>query len=215
MIKENMLTFIHEIDRRDRDKSKMALYQCSCENKTLVELSIIRVNRNAVKSCGCLKSSKNRSQRFIRHGMTKSTEYIIYLGIKARCLNKNSDSYGDYGGRGITICDRWLECFENFYADMGDRPSMEYSIHRVDNDGNYEPGNCIWATIDVQANRKRNNRILPFNGESLTISEWSKKTGLPRSTIKNRLRLLHWSIEKTLTTPKLVNQYSKGHVKYV
>lgn len=113
-----------------------------------------------IKSCGCYSIS-NLKKRTTTHGKANKTpEYRAWGNIKTRCLNENSDRYNDYGGRGIKICDRWKDSFENFLLDMGERPSASHSIERVKNDGNYEPSNCKWASKIEQANNKRNNKFV-------------------------------------------------------
>jgi hypothetical protein len=115
-----------------------------------------------------------------------------------RCTNPNSEYYADYGGRGITVCEDWLK-FENFYRDMGDRPSKDHSIDRSDNNGNYCKDNCRWRTNKEQQNNRGNNRLLEFNGTTKTVAGWSESVGIKYDTLYSRLRL-GWSIEEALTT---------------
>jgi len=107
--------------------------------------------------------------------------------------------YENYGGRGIKVCERW-KSFDNFVADMGIRPDG-YSIDRINNDGDYEPSNCRWATTAQQLNNRRNNRVLELNGERKTIAEWSEQLGVRWDTIRCRVDRYGWTIEKALTTP--------------
>jgi len=114
-----------------------------------------------------------------------------------RCHNPHCDNYANYGGRGITVCERWLT-LEQFLEDMGTRPSSEHSIERRDNDGNYEPSNCYWATPKEQARNRRNNRMLTYNGRTLCVAEWAEELGIVPNRIHNRLQL-GWSDEKIIT----------------
>ena len=106
--------------------------------------------------------------------------------MKNRCINSKVTSYKNYGARGIKVCDRWLK-FENFLADMGERPSDQHSIERIDNDGNYEPSNCKWATRAEQVNNKRNTRNITANGETLTLAEWARRLGCTHTAIIRRI----------------------------
>ncbi len=140
------------------------------------------------------------NSKFIKHGMCGTPEYRAYHAIKNRCYKENLPGYEHYGNRGIRVCDRWLESFENFYKDMGQRPSGKYSIHRIDNDGDYEPNNCKWATTKEQSLERRNSRKIEYDGKILNLSEWAKLLDIDPNTIVHRLN--HgWSIEKTLTHP--------------
>lgn len=117
------------------------------------------------------------------HGLRRAPEYNVWNGMKHRCHNPNYGSYERYGARGISVCARWRNSFADFYADMGPRPSPQHSIERMDNDGDYEPGNCRWATLDVQANNKR--RTIHVGGKKLV--EIAAETGLSLSTVRARL----------------------------
>ena len=99
--------------------------------------------------------------------------YHSWRGMKKRCCNTNHEAYHNYGGRGIKVCDRWINSYDNFRRDMGVRPSMNHTIDRIDNDGDYEPSNCKWSTRKEQANNKRNNTIVHFNGKDITVSEFA------------------------------------------
>ena len=129
---------------------------CECGKQTVVDGYCIRSGN--VQSCGCLMVERVR-ESCITHGQagkyTRTREYNIWKGIKTRCFNENSTRYDCWGGRGITMCPDWLNSFEKFYADMGPRPSSKHSIERINNDGNYEPSNCKWATQKEQLKNRR------------------------------------------------------------
>jgi hypothetical protein len=112
----------------------------------------------------------------------------------------------NYGGRGIGVCERWHHSFVNFIADMGPKPTPTHTIERIDNDGNYEPSNCRWATRAEQNNNKRDNRIIEYNGQSLNVSQWATVTGLEESTIRHRLDS-GWSIKRALTAALRKNEH--------
>lgn len=120
--------------------------------------------------------------------------------MKTRCLNSNSIAYPDYGGRGITICPQWIDSFETFFADMGLKPSSEYSIERKDVNLGYTPDNCKWATKIEQENNKRDSRFITHEGITQTLSQWARQTGIRGKTISGRLEW-GWSITDALTTP--------------
>ncbi len=122
--------------------------------------------------------------------------------MKRRCYDPNQRGYHNYGGRGITVCDRWLESLFNFIEDMGEPPPGR-TLDRVDNDGPYCKSNCVWSDIKTQNNNNRRNRRLTYNGQTKTVSQWSDITGLSQYVISARINKLGWSHEKALTTPKL------------
>jgi hypothetical protein len=171
---------------------KFGLFKCGFCGKEF-EVVIKSVKNKLTQSCGCLQKRVTT-----KHGLHKSSEYAIWHAIKQRCYNKDADHYEDYGGRGIQMCDRWLESFMNFYEDMGPRPNKSLSIDRLDNSGNYEKSNCEWRTKKEQSNNTRRNHILEHNGEKKTISEWARYLNISKRTILARLRY-GWSIERTLT----------------
>lgn len=122
------------------------------------------------------------------HGMTATTEYCIWSGIVKRCTNPKTKIFPFYGGRGIKVCHRWMK-FENFYADMGPRPSKSHSIDRKHNDGDYEPSNCRWATRQEQMGNRRGNMYITMNGQTLCCAEWARRLGLQDQTIRRRVKL--------------------------
>jgi hypothetical protein len=139
-----------------------------------------------VGHCGCLRNQRIALGR-AEHGLSRTPEHKVWEAMRRRCRSPNDTRYADYGGRGIRVCARWDESFVAFLDDMGKRPSAQHSIERKDNYGNYEPGNCYWATRLEQACNKRNNAVLEHNGERLILSEWQRRTGLPVSTLSRRI----------------------------
>lgn len=122
----------------------------------------------------------------ITHDMSKTSEYNIWRSMRQRCQRKNHGSYKFYGGRGIKVCDRW-QTFENFYKDMGAKPTSKHTIERVNNDGNYEPSNCKWATRKEQAqNRRPSKPLTTFNGKSQSLADWAKELGVRPGLIYER-----------------------------
>jgi len=132
-----------------------------------------------------------------RNYITKT--YHSWAGMCARCRNKNNIMYQRYGARGITVCSRWLS-FENFLADMGEKPAGT-SLDRKDNDGNYCPENCRWATRNQQNRNRRSNRLLTYDGVTKCLVEWAETIGISKRTLANRVNRGGWSVEKALTTP--------------
>jgi len=113
------------------------------------------------------------------HGMSKTPEYKAWYNMKDRCFNPNHKCYSDYGGRGIKICDRWKNSFQNFFLDMGSRPTAKHSLDRIDNNADYSPENCRWATKAEQENNKRTNKpLITIGNKTYTIVQWEKKNGL-------------------------------------
>lgn len=134
------------------------------------------------------------------HGMTGTKILGIYDAMLARCYNRNTPSFPRYGGRGITVCDRWYESFAAFYADMGDPPEG-HQIDRIDNSMGYSPENCRWVTVKQNCRNRRSNVLLDFRGERLTLAELSERTGIKQHTIAWRIRRGGMSVEEAATTP--------------
>jgi hypothetical protein len=152
------------------------------------------------KSCGCLKHDLLVT-RLRTHGATESTEFSIWKGMITRCHCATNHAYHFYGGKGVSVCDRWRTSFAAFFADMGPRPSLKHSIDRYpDKNGNYEPGNCRWATHTEQMRNMRRNRLLTHEGVTLCLSEWAFRIGLKPATLYSRIQS-GWSITSALTTP--------------
>jgi hypothetical protein len=148
----------------------------------------------------------------VTHGKSRTPAWRSYHAMMTRCYNERQRTYQQYGGRGITVCDRWRAGFEFFYADMGDRPDG-MTLDRLDVNAGYSPSNCRWATDDEQVNNKQDSVILEWQGERLNVAQWSAKTGISRGAIETRIKL-GWDIEKTLTIPAVLgrNQFGEGGV---
>lgn len=168
------------------------LCRCECGNETEIDGGSLR--RGSTKSCGC-------HQHAGIHGMSEHPLYAVWLGIKQRCYNPNADCYSDYGGRGVRMLEEWRESFAAFYAYVGDRPSPLHTIERMNNDGNYEPGNVKWATRSEQNENTRQTRLITFNGITLSLGKWARRAGLQRKTLASRLDRFGWPVERALTTP--------------
>ena len=183
---------------RDRTTQKnFWIVKCDCGKVKSYFRGHLTAGR--VDNCGCSTTEK-RSQSRKTHGETNTRLFKIWNGMVNRCTNKNNQSYKNYGGRGIQICQEWLDKYENFRDwALAHEYSEKLSIDRIDNNGSYSPENCRWVTQKEQANNTRCNHIISFNGESHTVAEWSKIINFPRWTIINRIKY-GWSIEKILTT---------------
>lgn len=167
-------------------------WECECACGKVVVVASASLRKGRTKSCGCKKLELNRVAS-TKHGRAAvghpgRLEYRIWSEMKQRCENPKSNRYYTHGARGITVCDRWKDSFENFIADMGERSEKGLSLERRENDGNYEPSNCFWATKKQQARNKRNNRMVVVGEESRCAAEWSELTGIPAATIRSRLR---------------------------
>lgn len=190
------------IDSGER-RNGLVVWQCQCDCGSTHKVTSVHIKSGTTKSCGCLRvdtsSGLNLSHGHATGGKV-SPEYECWCGMKRRCFSPNQRSYASYGGRGITVCDRWKDSFENFLADMGPKLSPRHTIDRIDPRGNYEPSNCRWATWTEQQNNRSNNVVIRHLGISQSLTQWSKQVGISVSTLHKRMKL-GWTNERVLTTP--------------
>ena len=186
------------IKRMDNDEWGRLRWLCKCycgKEKIIVGQSL---RSGATKSCGCLQK-EIVSIANTTHGQTRTKTYDVWHNMIQRCTNPKHKYYKHYGGRGIKVCKRWMK-FENFLEDMGKIPEG-YSIDRINNNKGYKKSNCKWSTKKEQSRNTRRNRSGTYGGKTQLLIEWSEETGIPYSTLWQRIYRLGWSIEKALTTP--------------
>lgn len=205
----------HVIERaKNKGNATMWKCKCICEKGTIRDVAGYTLRKGFSKSCGCLHNEL-LVERCTKHGYAKQVKkerlYAIWSSMKKRCYNSNSQYFHDYGGRGITICVEWLDKengsknFIEWAKSNGYKENLE--IDRIDNDKGYSPDNCRWATEKEQANNKRNNHYITYNGERHTKKEWAEIKGLTYSALTHRIDR-GWDIEKALNTP--VKNIAKG-----
>ena len=197
------LTVIRDVGVRSGQR--ILLCKCDCG----VEKEIMYCNlAGSTRSCGCLKATFAIKGSGIRTG---TRLYRIYNHMKRRCYSPNEKVYSYYGGRGITVCDEWLadfEVFKSWALDSGYREDLE--IDRIDNDGNYEPSNCRWATRKEQMNNRSGNHVISHEGETHTLTEWAEKVGISPATLSGRVNKNGYSYERALTEPVEVTYEING-----
>lgn len=181
--------------RHPVNSGKRVQWVCICECGVEKIVTGHGLTSGDTKSCGCL-ARESVLTRSITHGMSGHPLHNVWNSMIQRCYNEKSASYKNYGARGIRVCSRWRESFENFYADMGERPTNEHSIERLDGNKDYQPDNCVWATRKEQARNKRNNRIGLFQGRLITVAELADITGIPQGTLMRRVSIAGYSFEK-------------------
>lgn len=187
--------------------------QCDCGNKKLIRGSNIKLGN--VISCGCERQNRFDNGFVQTHGQSRrknkprTPEHACWLGIHDRCRNPKNKAYRFYGARGIRVAPEWSE-FMRFLADVGPRPSPAHSLDRIDTRRGYEPGNCRWATKDVQMNNMTSNRFLDYRGKRLTVTQWARIAGMKSSTLRRRLDG-GWQVEDALWAPESAR--SRWHKK--
>ena len=174
------------VEMADHNKHKQRQWRCMCDCGSVVEVLGYSLRYAETQSCGCLHKELT-SEASKTHGMSKMPIWSIHRAMMDRCYLTTSHAYSRYGGRGITVCDRWHD-FETFFADMGHKPAG-MSLEREDNSKEYSPENVQWATAKDQANNRRSSRWIEFRGETKTLAQWADATGIKLGTLWSRLKL--------------------------
>ncbi len=186
--------------RRNKEHRPVWKWLCDCGKEH--EAVARDVTSGDSKSCGCYNRDMTvaRNKATATHGMTNSPEFTSWRGMIDRCRNQNCKDFSRYGERGILVCERW-NAFENFYEYMGRKPSSRHSIDRFpNNDGNYEPDNCRWATPTEQSRNRRNSKTVEFGGKQVLLTEVAEKCGISYFNLWQRLKY-GWSVERATKTP--------------
>ena len=189
------VTIIKEVAQR----RGVRRFLCKCKCGKQWEVSLVNLVEGHTKSCGCLKKERTVERLYI-HGKSGEKIYVAWMAMKMRCFNKNNPRYSSYGGRGITVCEEWLN-FQNFYdwaIKNGYKPGL--SIERVDNDGSYDSANCTWIPRENQTKNTRKTRLIEYNGAKRTLKEWGTLLGVSHKTLSGRL-YRGWSDESIISTP--------------
>ena len=187
------------------NRHRQSIWNCVCDCGKSKAVRSLTLKNGDSTSCGC-RQREVVAKRSTTHGFAsrdrKTPTYIAWSAMIRRCENKNTKDYPDYGGRGIKVCVRWRHSFLFFVADMGSRPSPKHSLDRYpDNNGDYEPGNCRWATIKEQTRNARSNRIVRHLDRDMTIGELAEITGLNYFVLYGRIIRQHWTVARAISTP--------------
>lgn len=183
------------IEMAGHNKHRQRLWRCVCDCGETTEVLGFLLRQEQTRSCGCLarEAIANVNKK---HGKSGTQIFNVHSAMMDRCYMQTNHAYKNYGGRGITVCGRWHD-FENFYADMGDKPKG-MTLERIDNHGPYSPDNVRWASYKDQANNRRSNVVLEFQGRKQTMQQWSDEMGLKIQTVWARLNR-GWSVDRALT----------------
>lgn len=194
-----LLTVVERIPRKPEQKGS-SKFLCICECGNSKDAGSYSLRKNLTTHCGC-QTIKNISKSLTKHGMKRTPEYRSWSHMIDRCENPNNVGWHLYGGRGIKVCDRWRQDFRHFFEDMDKRPSLKHSLDRKNNNGNYEPSNCRWATQKEQNSNTRINQTITYKGKTKILSEWAKELGIARLTLRYRLFEANWTVEQAFTIP--------------
>lgn len=199
--------------RRAENRGNSVMFMCRCSCGTEREVRSGDLKNGSTVSCGC-NNLELTIKRSSKHGMAKRSqkkppEYGVWAGIVKRCENENCKDYKNYGGRGIKVCERWRHSFALFLSDMGQRPSSQHSIDRIDVNGDYEPSNCRWATNSQQANNRRHNRRIQVGNATMTASEAARAFGVHCMAIIGRIDR-GWDVMRAITKPVHPRKSNKG-----
>jgi len=191
-----------------------SIIQCSvCGTEFIEENWLInkykRIGRKhcCSRSCAAACAFDSGKHPCIKHGQCSgyesTKEYMAWMAMKFRCYNPKNKAYRRYGGRGIKVCDQWLNSFEQFLSDVGPAPSPKHSVGRIDNDGNYEPGNIEWQLPKPQANNRSTSRFITAFNKTQTLQQWADEIGISRGTIECRIDRYGWSAERAVSEPRM------------
>ena len=179
------------------NKFRRAAWKCECDCGTIKIIDGLHLRQGKILSCGCLHKEITIKASTV-HGMHDTPPYNSWAGMLQRCENPNDPRYKDYGGRGIVVCDNWHD-YQKFWNDMKGSYAEGLTIDRIDVNGNYCEENCKWSTQKEQANNRRNNHMLSFNGTTQTLAQWADALGINYDTLRYRIKR-GWSVERALTT---------------
>lgn len=205
-MKSGRLTVVGFSHRAGECKSRALYWLCACECGNSITARTHALKSGHTQSCGCLQRDRT-SESSSSHRMTGTAEHKAWIAMRQRCINPADAGYKNYGGRGITVDQRW-EDFEIFLRDMGRRPSSRHSLERVDNSAGYGPSNCIWTTRKAQNNNTRQNVRITIAGVTRTLAQWSEASGISYQTLRKRRRL-GWTGMRLLESPSIY--LNRGH----
>ncbi len=190
----NNLTVIERVANNIRGQSR---WKCLCDCGNYTEVTSNNLKSGAVKSCGCLRHIPK-----YKHNLSHTKLYRVWAGMKRRCYYRNDKSYKNYGGRGIHICDEWVNDFVNFYNWAIQNGYEEgLTIERINNDENYSPNNCTWIPKSEQVNNRRNCILYTYNNKTQNLKQWCDELNLDYGLMHDRIRSKGWSFERAISTP--------------
>jgi hypothetical protein len=179
------------IEEAERSKTNQIRWLCKCDCGGFTISFGTGLTRGRSKSCGCLHK-ENMSKKFKKHGCSRGgpykSEFNTWSILDSKCYNENYKQYKDYGGRGIKVCKRWRKSFSNFLKDMGPRPSKIHSLDRIDNDGDYKPSNCRWATPSQQSRNRRGLHWIEYKEERMIVTDWATVFGISPQSLFEKLK---------------------------